>query len=388
MKLIKENFDRSLDRERRIADYLEKKSIAKINESGNFIKDYEELVKSDSITDDDEFLGRMLRLMVNDCEYFIDRGGDAELWAGNIDNQINYIKSTYNRMKKKPTWINAEQIDALKKRMYANDHTDSNAVAIDLDEGIADSNMASDDCTPDTPKHLVDNSHKDKSIKEGKEDIDAIRKDINALGDGDLYIYSVADKFFPKLCVKRNDTNPEYIVLWNEDEEGNVANLVKYSSPDNAVYWIRHTADSYTPEKQTGKYIKISEDLEKGVENIPASPDTSDALGVANMLNALIRDEWEAIDGYNSTIGTIMSMKDADWEGADKTIDYDAISSILADISAEENNHVGMLQKALESVSPNVSEIKSGEEEAEHVIDVDTDEEHAKAEEEVSEETL
>lgn len=378
MKLIKENFDRSLDKERRIADYLEKKSNAKINESGNYIKDYEELVKSDSRTDDDdEFLGKMLRLMVNDCEYFIDREGDAELWAGNIDNQINYIKSTYDRMKKKPTWINAEQIDALKTRMYANDHTDSNAAAIDLDEGDADSSK--DKIKKD----------KDKPIKESKEDIDAIRKDIDTLGDGDLYIYSVADKFFPKLCVKRNDTNPKYIVLWNEDEEGNVANLVKYSSPDNAVYWIKHTADSYTPEKQTGKYIKISEDLEKGVENIPASPDTSDALGVANMLNALIRDEWEAIDGYNSTIGTIMSMKDADWEGADKTIDYDAISNILADISAEENNHVGMLQKALESVSPNVSEIKSGEEEAEHVIDVDTDEETVKAEEEeVSEETL
>ena len=377
MKLIKENFDRSLDKERRIADYLEKKSNAKINESGNYIKDYEELVKSDSRTDDDdEFLGRMLRLMVNDCEYFIDREGDAELWAGTIDNQIKYIKSTYDRMKKKPTWINAEQIDALKKRLYANDFATNNTVAIDLNEGDADSSK--DKIKKD----------KDKPIKESKEDIDAIRKDIDALGDGDLYIYSVADKFFPKLCVKRNDTNPEYIVLWNEGEEGNVANLVKYSSPDNAVYWIKHTADSYTPEKQTGKYIKISEDLEKGVENIPASPDTSDALGVANMLNALIRDEWEAIDGYNSTIGTIMSMKDADWEGADKTIDYDAISSILADISAEENNHVGMLQKALESVSPNVSEIKSGEEEAEHVIDVDTDEETVKAEEEVSEETL
>ena len=33
-------------------------------------------------------------------------------------------------------------------------------------------------------------------------------------------------------------------------------------------------------------------------------------------------------------------------------------------------NHVGMLQKAMQTVSPNVEEIKGGEEEAEEVLDV------------------
>ena len=94
-----------------------------------------------------------------------------------------------------------------------------------------------------------------------------------------------------------------------------------------------------------------------------------DAMSVANTLNALIQDEWQAIDGYNGTISTYRAMAQDDYPEKDKSIDYDAIIKILEDIAQEEMNHVGMLQKAMGTISPNVSEIKGGEEEAEETLE-------------------
>ena len=112
----------------------------------------------------------------------------------------------------------------------------------------------------------------------------------------------------------------------------------------------------------------LHEDMEE-TEEIPASPETMDAMSVANTLNALIQDEWQAIDGYNSTISTYRSMMKDDYPEKDKSIDYTAIIKILQDIAQEEMNHVGMLQKAMGTISPNVSEIKGGEEEAEETLE-------------------
>lgn len=225
---------------------------------------------------------------------------------------------------------------------------------------------------------LVDNENvkiKESEIKEDKDsDKEAVRSDIEALSDGDVLVYEIADKYFPELYIMRNSEKPEYLVLWNENEDGEVANLVKFSSVDNAVYWVINKANSYTPRKLTNKHItfqegkRVCEDME-GEEEIPASPETMDAMSVANTLNALIQDEWQAIDGYNGTISTYRAMAQDDYPEKDKSIDYDAIIKILEDIAQEEMNHVGMLQKAMGTISPNVSEIKGGEEEAEETLE-------------------
>ena len=115
------------------------------------------------------------------------------------------------------------------------------------------------------------------------------------------------------------------------------------------------------------------EEKEEQIEEIPAAPETPDAMGVANTLNALIQDEWQAIDGYNNTISTYRSMDQADYPEADKSIDYKAIIKILEDIAQEEMNHVGMLQKAMSTISPNIEEIVGGEKEAEETLDTPED---------------
>lgn len=130
----------------------------------------------------------------------------------------------------------------------------------------------------------------------------------------------------------------------------------------------RYQFTIFVPED--AKVIKfdkpIKEDLEgekEELEAIPDTPTTPDEFGAASLINALIQDEWQAIQGYNDAIATLSTTD----------IDTDIIN-VFKDITNEENIHIGQLQKALEMVSPNVSSISEGEQEgAEQLEEPDTD---------------
>lgn len=92
---------------------------------------------------------------------------------------------------------------------------------------------------------------------------------------------------------------------------------------------------------------------EKKDEESLDPPEAGEPIGVANLLNMLIKSEWDAIEDYNSAIQTLAGMN------FDETI-----LNIIKDIVGEEHVHVGQLQKALETVSPNVGNIQEGEKEA------------------------
>lgn len=82
--------------------------------------------------------------------------------------------------------------------------------------------------------------------------------------------------------------------------------------------------------------------------------ESSVATGILSLLNSLIIDEWEAIDGYNSTIESLSTL----------TGNYDAIISILRDIVKEEMIHVGQLQYSLNLISPDaLDSLQTGEHE-------------------------
>lgn len=110
----------------------------------------------------------------------------------------------------------------------------------------------------------------------------------------------------------------------------------------------------------------IKEDVESEKEELdstPNTPNTPDEFGTAGLINALIQDEWQAIQGYNDAIATL-SATDVDTD----------IINVFKDIANEENIHIGQLQKALEMVSPNVSSINDGEQEgAKQLEEPDTD---------------
>lgn len=138
--------------------------------------------------------------------------------------------------------------------------------------------------------------------------------------------------------------------------------------------------------------IVLSEDLavDENEEVKVEDNEVTDKLldnAIANIINKLIIDEFEAIDGYNSAISTVITeMPDS------------PIIDVLNDIIAEENVHVGQLQRALLLVSTHAQDIAKGIEEGKEQIadgekeeeskEVEEDEEESEEENEVVEEDI
>lgn len=88
---------------------------------------------------------------------------------------------------------------------------------------------------------------------------------------------------------------------------------------------------------------------ETNSENGPKTKDT----GVAQLLIDAINGEWDTIKLYNDIVVNL------------EEYGYKDIADVIRDIVVEENVHIGQLQKALETLSPNVSSIEDGSKEAE-----------------------
>ena len=97
----------------------------------------------------------------------------------------------------------------------------------------------------------------------------------------------------------------------------------------------------------------IAPTVEEEPHEAPEVVTTPEENGIQNMVQFLIKDEWDAIEGYNNTIQTLKDIGG-----------YDDLCGVLQEISNEELIHVGQLQKALEFVNPVTAKIKEGEEEA------------------------
>lgn len=117
--------------------------------------------------------------------------------------------------------------------------------------------------------------------------------------------------------------------------------------------WFEDIVDVEVPEIVLDpSTIEVTED-----DIVPSGPVTFEDSGITDLLLSLITDENEAIQGYNSFIATINGMG------------HDDFIPVINDIVNEEMNHIGMLQKLLQKVSPNASSIDQGKEEAEDLLD-------------------
>ena len=110
------------------------------------------------------------------------------------------------------------------------------------------------------------------------------------------------------------------------------------------------------------------ETTEEKIEATEA-PKTNIDMAITDMLSALIKDELEAIEGYNSAIQTIKSIIDENPEVDDvakenllKTI------KVLEDISGEEYMHIGQAQEVQKLFSTQVDLIAEGEKEAQEQL--------------------
>lgn len=175
-----------------------------------------------------------------------------------------------------------------------------------------------------------------------------------------------------KAIYNRLDPKPEWLTIdkINEYEKNMLSEPLEYDSTfknDNFdIATPQETANAFNKSVVDGnkKYNPQNESFEDEhlgevttTETTPETPAVGPELGIAGVINSLIIDEFEAIDGYNSAIAT------AEEEGMTDII------NVLKDIANEENLHVGQLQTCLAKVSPNAQSIDDGQVEAQEQLD-------------------
>lgn len=99
--------------------------------------------------------------------------------------------------------------------------------------------------------------------------------------------------------------------------------------------------------------LKIEEDLDTIPEEGPVE---GPEAGLASFINGAIQDELKTVDMYNSLAITARS------EG------FEDIAMMIDEINTEENKHIGQLQEALKTISPNAGAIEDGKAEGEEQL--------------------
>ena len=127
---------------------------------------------------------------------------------------------------------------------------------------------------------------------------------------------------------------------------------------DEAVEWydnyngfeddLDEDLDTTIPEVTPVEEIDVVTEVEPSKETATIGPDA----GVAGLINNLIIQNWQMNSAYTDLI------VNADANNQPK------IAELAKDIVAEINNHIGRLQTALSTLSPNVENIAAGESEA------------------------
>lgn len=108
------------------------------------------IADNDLLNHDAKFRYQMLSRMQQDCEYFLGNGNGNEkhLWAGNVEDQIKYMKDLWNSFEEKPEWLSMEDIEKYEKDMLAKRDT--------KDESIQEISKKEWDETPTDYKDIID----------------------------------------------------------------------------------------------------------------------------------------------------------------------------------------------------------------------------------------
>ena len=118
-----------------VLDSLDGKNTTLEDVNHKSINTTDSIIIDDSILKhSDEFKYQLLSRMQTDCNYFLGAGNRAEkfLWAGNVPEQIAYMRAIYNSFpdNKKPEWISLADIDEYEKKMLKLDES------LDIDDEL------------------------------------------------------------------------------------------------------------------------------------------------------------------------------------------------------------------------------------------------------------
>ena len=265
--------------------------------------------------------------------------GDLIDEMNEFEDYVEYLSSTNESLKKNLTEALEDQYEDLYDQIYCNLTMSGSPTISSVVKGVYPPDRIGVDYTSKPGKYgIVVTADKPEKLDKARKVAELFSYNLEKAGrSGELETkHSSFSKTVRTKDGKEEVKNYQFTIFVPED-----AKVIKFDKP-------------------------IKEDLEgekEELEAVPDTPTTPDEFGAAGLINALIQDEWQAIQGYNDAIATLSTTD----------IDTDIIN-IFKDITNEENIHIGQLQKALEMVSPNVSSISEGEQEgAEQLEEPDTD---------------
>ncbi|MGM9544253.1 MAG: hypothetical protein ACI3T9_04655 [Romboutsia timonensis] len=255
--------------------------------------------------------------------------GDLIDEMNEFEDYVEYLSSTNESLKKNLTETLEDHFEDLYDQVYCN-LTSSGTATINNALGVA---YPPDKIGVDTSKPgkygIVVSVEDESKLDKAKTVVEKINKALEKAGRKEDKLETKQSSFL-KINKIKNKLNDE------ESKQTEIHQLTIFVPDERPVVKVEE---------------KLKEDFE--VEEIASeTPSTSNEFGAASILNSLIQDEWQAIQGYNDAIATL-SATDVDTD----------IINIFKDIAAEENIHIGQLQKALETISPNTSKIAEGERE-------------------------
>ena len=125
---------------------------------------------------------------------------------------------------------------------------------------------------------------------------------------------------------------------------------------DKVAYELKHilgTKEVRVVYEDGSTYNMKVESLDESIGEITDAQPIEDGacVGMASVISDLIKDEYEAIDGYNSAIAT------AEAEG------FGDMVNVLTEIQAEEHLHIGQLQAIMNTIDPNAHLVDDGQQE-------------------------
>lgn len=123
---------------------------------------------------------------------------------------------------------------------------------------------------------------------------------------------------------------------------------------DKVAYELKHilgTKEVRVAYEDGSTYNMKVESLKEDMITDAQPIEDGAAVGMATVISDLIKDEYEAIDGYNSAIAT------AEANG------FTDMINVLTEIQAEENLHIGQLQSVMNTLDPNAHLVDDGQQE-------------------------
>lgn len=128
------------------------------------------------------------------------------------------------------------------------------AASTEVDAGVSQgTGLAEDLDRPDysvtvEDEHFIEKS--DNSVRESLKDMD-IKTKIRNLKDDEILTLTQHDvPDFPYLKIKRNPKFDNMFILWNENDAGEIANRVNFSSFNNAVYWAERCDEAFEDQPE------------------------------------------------------------------------------------------------------------------------------------------